>query len=67
VGFSDGTLLRMAGWAQVQAGTSDPSWGVPTSKFFAFRGIGGVAPFGDDPHDQTLISAGIKYYRDRKW
>ena len=27
-GFSEETLLRMAGWAQTQSGTSQPSWGV---------------------------------------
>jgi hypothetical protein len=54
------------GWAQVQAGTSDPSWGVSTNKFFAFLGIGGVAPYGDDPRDQLIISGGIKYYRNQK-
>jgi hypothetical protein len=26
-GFSEATLLRTAGWAQVQAGTSQPGWG----------------------------------------
>jgi hypothetical protein len=31
-GFSQDTLLRMAGWAQVQAGTSKPEWGMAPSK-----------------------------------
>jgi hypothetical protein len=34
---------------------------------FVEPGEGGVAPYGDDPRDQTMISAGIKHYRGRQW
>ena len=54
-GFSDETLLRMAGWAQRQAGTSRPSWGKPW----------GSPPYGDDPEDQKWIQWGIQYSRCR--
>jgi hypothetical protein len=62
-GFSEETLLRFAGWAQVEAGTSQPDWGVAPNKFQAYFGVGGVAPFGDDPRDQAMIKQGIEYYR----
>jgi len=51
-GFTSGTLLRMAGWAQRRAGTSNPAWGAPW----------GSAPYGDDPADQLIINQGIDYY-----
>ena len=50
-GFPDSILLRMAGWAQRQAGTSKPEWGSPL----------GSAPYGDDPADQVLVRDGIQY------
>jgi RHS repeat-associated protein len=62
-GYSEDTLLRMAGWAQVQSGTSQPGWGVTPNKFQAYLGIGGRAPYGDDPSDQSMIKRGIEYYR----
>jgi hypothetical protein len=65
-GFSEETLLRSAGWAQVQAGTSRPEWGKPMTLMEALLGIGGEAPFGDDPRDQYWISQGFKYYDSRK-
>lgn len=52
LGFSENVLLRMAGWAQTRAKTSDPSWGSPLGK----------APFGDDPNDQKWIQEGIDDY-----
>ena len=63
-GFSEDTLLRMAGWAQVQAGTSRADWGTAPSLLEALLGIGGKAPYGDDPKDQIWISRGIRYYED---
>ena len=53
-GFSDQTLLRMAGYAQWSAGTSVPEYGRPWGPF---------QPYGDDPWDQHWIQAGIRYYR----
>lgn len=50
-GFPDQVLLRMAGWAQQQAGTSKAEWGGPW----------GRAPYGDDPDDQEMIRRGIEY------
>ena len=66
-GFSDDTLLRAAGWAQTRGGNVDPNFGVPTGPLRAYLGIGGVAPYGDDPRDQAMIAAGIKHYRGRQW
>lgn len=62
-GFSEATLLRAAGWANVRAGTSQPEWGKPVSLLEALLGVGGSAPFGDDPEDQRWISRGIRYYK----
>jgi RHS repeat-associated protein len=47
-------LLRAAGYAQVQAGTSTPEWG------HWYQG----PPHGDDPNDQAQIIAGFQYYQD---
>jgi hypothetical protein len=49
--------LRMAGLAQIKAGTSDPKWivgkwGLPLSP-----------PYGDDPVDQYWIKSGVNYYK----
>jgi hypothetical protein len=53
LGIPDQVLLRGAGWAQQQAGTSDPSFGSPY----------GGAPYGDVPTDQANIKAGIQYFK----
>lgn len=52
-GFPDQVLLRMAGYAQMKAGTWDPSFGYPW----------GGAPYGDDPAGQVQIQRGIDYSR----
>jgi len=65
-GFSEEILLRMAGWAQVQAGTTRSSWGQSPTLIDAYFGTGGVAPFGDDPNDQSWIQKGIQYYRQQQ-
>lgn len=65
-GFSEDTLLRMAGWAQVQAGTSQPEWGEAPNKLQAYLGVGGRVPFGDDPNDRYWIQQGIAYYRNAR-
>ncbi len=54
-GIQSPILLRGAGYAQEQAGTSTPSWG----HWYNFRG-----PFGDDPADQEQIKNGIAYYQN---
>jgi hypothetical protein len=51
-GCSDEMLCRAAGYAQIKAGTSDPSWGT----------WDGDPPYGDDPNDQENIKIGITYY-----
>ncbi|MGF7177765.1 hypothetical protein FHS63_005565 [Azospirillum doebereinerae] len=66
MGYSEDILLLMAGWAQVQAGTSSPDWGSAPSKIEAILGIGGKPPFGDDPDDQILIKRGIEYFMRNK-
>jgi hypothetical protein len=65
-GFSEDTLLRAAGWAQVHAGTSQSDWGIPINRVEALLGIGGKAPFGDDPNDQVWIKPGFEYYDAHK-
>tara|TARA_R110001583_G_scaffold195251_1_gene370892 strand:+ start:35 stop:1174 length:1140 start_codon:yes stop_codon:yes gene_type:complete len=52
LGIPSQVLKRGAGWAQIQAGTSDDSYGHYL----------GFAPYGDDPADQVQIGAGIDYY-----
>lgn len=52
-GLSESILLRAAGWAQIQAGTSRRGWGSPF----------GRPPYGDDPSDQKQIIAGFGYYK----
>jgi RHS repeat-associated protein len=51
-GWPSNILLRMAGYAQVKAGTSEPQWGNP---------VGGP-PYGDDPADQAVITSGMSFY-----
>jgi hypothetical protein len=62
MGYSLDTLQRMAGWYQKTYGISDPSWGTAPSEFESYLGIGGRAPFGDDPKDQKQIQNGYEYY-----
>ena len=67
-GFDETTILRLAGWAQQQAGTSKPEWGNPGGGPAAIssgiRGQG-TPPYGDDPADQAQIKAGINYETDK--
>jgi hypothetical protein len=51
-GFPAEVARRMAGYAQRRANTSNPAWGGPL----------GAAPYGDDPHDQAMINAGMQYW-----
>lgn len=67
-GFNDVTLLQMAGWAQMKAGTSLPEW--QKSKIVNYPGMGVsmptrvyLPPYGDDPRDQMLIKKGINYFK----
>lgn len=64
-GFSEDTLARMAGWAQVRASTSRPDWGVASGLPGAVFGLGGKSPFGDDPVDNYWIKQGIRYFNER--
>jgi RHS repeat-associated protein len=59
LGLTDITLLREAGRAQQEAGTSSTSWGDPGSRWSP---SGGTPPYGDDPVDQEWIRRGIQYY-----
>jgi RHS repeat-associated protein len=54
-GFSTPVLLRAAGYAQIEAGTSTRAWAGIFGPF-------GGPPYGDDPADQAEIKAGIAYY-----
>jgi len=54
MGIPADTLRRLAGAAQIAAGTSDrDQWGHPL----------GQAPYGDDPADQDAIDKGIEWAR----
>jgi hypothetical protein len=65
-GYSEETLLRMAGWAQARAGSTAGTRGVAPYMLNGLLGIGGAAPFKDDWIDQYWISQGVKYYHDNK-
>uniref|UniRef100_A0A372IIN4 Bacterial toxin 44 domain-containing protein n=1 Tax=Paracidobacterium acidisoli TaxID=2303751 RepID=A0A372IIN4_9BACT len=52
-GIPQSILLRAAGYAQGQAGTSSPEWG----------NWKGGPPYGDDPNDQAQIMDGYNYYQ----
>lgn len=54
VGVPGNVSNRGAGWAQWQAGTSDPSWG----EWYEWPSQN--SSFGDDPADQFWINEGIK-------
>jgi Bacterial toxin 44 len=58
-GFSETRLLREAGRAQIEAGTSRPGWGEPGN---LYNPLGGTPPYGDDPDDQVMIKRGVAYY-----
>jgi hypothetical protein len=57
-GFGPERLLREAGRAQQQAGTSRQGWGDPG---WLVNPWGGMPPYGDDPGDQKQIRKGIDY------
>jgi hypothetical protein len=54
-------LLRMGGSAQNRDGNSSPAFGSNWGRIPSLFGVGGVAPYGDDPVDQTLIKKGFQY------
>jgi hypothetical protein len=57
-GFPSSLLLREAGRAQQDAGTSRSDWGSPGWRFNPW---GGTPPYGDDFDDQEQIQRGIDY------
>ena len=59
-GFPLDVLLKAAGLAQIEAGTSQPGWGEPSTDVYD----GGTPPYGDDPRDQTWIESGFNYFDD---
>lgn len=64
MGFSEATLLRMAGWAQTQSGNQGS--GTSPGQLLSFLGVGGEAPYRDDPVDQYWVSRGYQYYHQNK-
>jgi len=54
-GFPDDLIRRMAGWAQQRGGNSRREFGHPL----------GFSPYGDDPRDQEMIEAGIRFRANR--
>jgi RHS repeat-associated protein len=57
-GMSETMACRGAGWAQEQAGTSDPSWGDWTD-------MSSGSSYGDDPNDQKWIKEGMQDYNSQ--
>ena len=74
--FSEEFMLRQAGQAQIEDGTSRPEWQIYTEETGSIVSpTGGVVltkfrvmqpPYGDDPRDQMWIKAGFIYYMNRK-
>jgi RHS repeat-associated protein len=70
--FSEETLLRNAGAAQMAAGTSLPEWQQYGSRevgagYGETRTVRGsrLPPYGDDPRDQDMIKRGFQYYKKK--
>lgn len=59
-GFPTWFLLKQAGAAQVEAGTSRPEFGSPGVPWLPWTGTG---TNGDDPADQEWILRGIEYFK----
>src|SRR5688572_3772702 len=59
-GFSDGQLLRLAGHYQTDRTYAR---GENPGRLRSILGVGGRAPYGDEPGDQDQIRNGINYYR----
>jgi hypothetical protein len=63
--FSEEYLLRAAGRAQIQAGTSKAEWQrTKSTTIFGVKVNYGMylPPYGDDPHDQEMIQLGFNYF-----
>ena len=60
-GFYRQTLLREAGMAQQRDGTSRAAFGQSYKHVWDI--YGGVAPYGDDPEDQSWINQGVDFCR----
>ena len=63
LGIPLNVLLRMAGSAQIRDGNSSPAFGSNPGRPLSLFGVGGVAPYGDDPADQAFIKKGFRYAR----
>jgi hypothetical protein len=59
-GFTEGQLLRLAGRYQTDKTYAE---GENPGLLRSVLGIGGTAPYGDEPGDQEQIRNGINYYR----
>ena len=59
-GFSEGQLLRMAGYFQTDKTYAE---GENPGKVGSILGVGGRAPYGDEPGDYEQIRSGINYYQ----
>ena len=65
--FTEGALLRGAGYAQQQNPTSrSVGQGTAVGGWSEIFGDGGVAPFGDEPSDAEAIKNGVAYHECRK-
>jgi len=71
--FPEEFMLRQAGKAQIEDGTSRPEWQIYQEVTTTSPTTGGsittrtmLSPYGDDPRDQMWIKAGFIYYMNRK-
>ena len=66
-GWSLNSLLNEAGRAQIEAHTSSPAYGKPSSRWdMLLHGIDGTGSRGDEPKDQEWIQRGYKWYNNNK-
>jgi RHS repeat-associated protein len=66
--FTEQFMLKQAGEAQMNSGTSKPEWQkYKTETFYSPNGMPRqrkvmLPPYGDDPRDQRWIKSGFRYY-----
>ena len=73
--FTEDFMLKQAGAAQIEAGTSKPEWQKYETKLVPGGSINSsglkevkemLPPYGDDPRDQEMIKTGFKFYETQK-
>lgn len=70
--FPEEMMLRQAGQAQIEDGTSRSEWQIYEEQIgvthlgIPYKKTNMLPPYGDDPRDQKWIRAGFNYYKNRK-